>query len=81
MTKGSIFGESFLTEKVSTNSLGDIRSGIRQLQVMQFKYEDMKKILTFPEQAAIKALPVDIDVNKQLIALAESNHLDRKEVF
>ena len=48
---------------------------------MQFKYEDMKKILTFPEQAAIKALPVDIDVNKQLIALAESNHLDRKEVF
>ena len=31
MTKSKVFGESLLTEKISSNSLGDIRSGIRPL--------------------------------------------------
>jgi hypothetical protein len=57
-----IFGESKLTKKISLQTMGEVRCGIRALQCLQFRYNDLERILTFPEIANIESIETNSDI-------------------
>jgi len=54
LAKGTVFGESNLTRKVSYQSIGEIRSGIRPMKLLKFPNADIKRILTLSEIEMLK---------------------------
>ena len=63
LNRGQIFGESYLTKIVSHQYVGEIRCGIRPLSLMRFSYEDLDRILTFPEKACFDSTKIDLGVS------------------
>ena len=54
LNMGQIFGESHLTKNISYTTLGEIRAGNRPVHILQFYYDDLDRILSFPERARLE---------------------------
>ncbi len=62
MGPGTFFGESYITKKVSHQTLGDVRAGLRNLNLLKFHYSDLDRILSYPEIASIREEKVPMNV-------------------
>ena len=62
--KGHIFGESRLTKSVSRTTIGEIRSGLRPMNTLEFSYYDIERICTLKEQEKMRSSKLDVEVLK-----------------
>ena len=53
LLKGQVFGLSYLTRKIGSEFLGDIRAGLLPVRTFQFDYETLERRLSYFELALI----------------------------
>ena len=81
IAKGTLFGESYLSKKVSYQTAGEIRSGIRPMKLLKFSYEDVSRVLTYTEMEILRALEVRPEVERIIYEQAEIRNIDPKKVL